>query len=90
MIRSGRIAAAFWRRSSGTRREAVASGSLHCACGKETRVFVFRAQTKRRSTSPDLVAYAVHSETGDAAEQSSDPVRDDGVSTWTGPRPKAS
>lgn len=61
MIRSGRIGGAFWRRAAGTRREAVAKGTFHCVCGKDTRVFVFRAQTKRRPTSPDLVAYAAPS-----------------------------
>lgn len=51
--------ASFWRRPSKSLKEEVATGVVCCPCGKETRVMVFRAMTKRRPTSPDLVAYAV-------------------------------
>ncbi len=54
--------AAFWRRPSKSAKEEVARGVVCCPCGKETPVLVFEAMTKRRATSPDLLAYEAPSQ----------------------------
>ena len=48
----------LWQRPSRTTKEEVARGVVCCpVCHENTRVFLFRATTKRRESSPDLIGY---------------------------------
>ena len=68
MIRSGRVFASFWRLVAKTKREPVAKAIVHCPCGRDSRVWVYEARTRRRETSPDLIGYVAVPQREEPAE----------------------
>jgi hypothetical protein len=64
----------LWQRPSRTTKEEIARGVVCCpACGVDTRVALFKAATKRRGSSPDLVAYEVPGLEGAKTPEASTP-----------------